>query len=84
MTTEPEKIYPPWTDEEVDQIRDWQNWAAEPGSEEEPLMCSLNTHFAPPTNPLVATILGMSCPEEGCGGLQEWTYAYMLEGAPGS
>ena len=79
MTTEPEKIYPPWSDEEVAQIRSWQN-----GHPAEAMLCTEGVHYAPPTNPLVATIEGMSCPEEGCGHIQEWAYAYMLEGAPGS
>lgn len=79
MSTEPEKDYAPWSDEEVIAIRAWQD--AHPA---EALMCLLSSHFAPPTWPLVATIEAMQCPEEGCGGSQDWVYAYMLEGAPGS
>jgi hypothetical protein len=79
MTTEPEKIYPPWSDEEVVVLRAWQN--AHPV---EAMLCTQNTHFSPPTLPMVATILGMCCQEEGCGYTQEWAYAYMLEDALGS
>jgi hypothetical protein len=78
VTTEPEKIYQPWSDEEVVLLRAFQS-----NHPAEALFCQL-PHYAPPTTPLMATILGMTCPEEGCGGTQEWAYAYMLEGGAGS
>jgi hypothetical protein len=78
VTTEPEKIYPPWSDEEVVLLRAFQD--SHPA---EALVCQL-PHYAPVTTFLVATILGMVCPEEGCGATQEWAYAYMLEGGSGS
>jgi hypothetical protein len=78
VTTEPEKIYPPWSDEDTALLNEFQD-----GHPTEAMLCT-QEHYTPATYPMRATILGMSCVEEGCGYLQEWAYANMLEGAPGS
>lgn len=80
MSTEPEKVYQPFSDDEVAVMRAWQN--AHPA---EAVFCSQGQHYAPVTTPLYPNIDGLWCPEEGCSDPRHlWAYAYMLEESPGS
>lgn len=63
-----EKTEPPWTDEQVEKLREWQacGWV-------HPFTCCRHTTMEVEPD-------GFHCPD--CKRVQKWAHSFMLDGAP--